>query len=215
MENCKNCNAEIIKTTFKKVTLFDKDNVEFINEMLEKDSENYCSKCGNELLDQAGSKLISLKKQINQYIFDNIEKMPVISIHTPFNWEYDVLGIVTGQTTTGTGVVAEFTSSFTDFFGKQSGAYNKKLSQGEKIALGQMRSKALNIGGNAIIATDLDYAEVGAAKGMLMVCATGTAINLKNLEVLKPEVVEILNTINKYIEKEKYLKKKFKKFYFE
>lgn len=209
MENCPNCNTKIGKIRFKTISFLEDDKAELINEILEKNFDHYCTKCGNELYSQAILKLNSILKNIDQYLLNNIDKLPVISIHTPFNWEYDVLGIVTGQTTTGTGVVAEFTSSFTDFFGKQAGSYNKKLAQGEITALAQMRSKTLNMGGNAIIATDLDYAEVGAAKGMLMVCATGTAIKLKNLEVLDEKTVNVLNKINEYIKKREYLKGKF------
>ena len=65
--------------------------------------------------------------------------------------------------------------------------------------------KALNLGGNAIIATDIDYAEVGASKGMLMVCMAGTAIRLKNPDVLGKtiaaalkEVTDLLNELDYY-----------------
>ena len=36
--------------------------------------------------------------------------------------------------------------------------------------------KTVCLGGNAVIATDIDYGEVGGAKAMLMVCMTGTAV---------------------------------------
>jgi hypothetical protein len=44
----------------------------------------------------------------------------------------------------------------------------------------QLRFKAVKLGCNAIIATDVDYAEVGGGKGMLMVCMAGTAVKLAN-----------------------------------
>ena len=50
--------------------------------------------------------------------------------------------------------------------------------------LNQLRAKALKIGANAVIATDIDYGEVGSLKGMLMVCAAGTAIKLENTNIL-------------------------------
>ena len=58
--------------------------------------------------------------------------------------------MVTGQTTTGTGVLTEFTSSFTDFFGVQSGRHNKKLKDGEDMCKVQLRTQTLNMGGNAV-----------------------------------------------------------------
>jgi hypothetical protein len=35
-----------------------------------------------------------------------------------------------------------------------------------------------------VIAADIDYAEVGGGKGMLMVCMTGTSVLLRNPEIL-------------------------------
>ena len=43
---------------------------------------------------------------------------------------------------------------------------------------------ALDLGGNAVVAADIDYAEVGGASAMLMVCMTGTAVKLSNPEIL-------------------------------
>ncbi|MGB5609212.1 heavy metal-binding domain-containing protein, partial [Eudoraea sp.] len=42
----------------------------------------------------------------------------------------------------------------------------------------------LDLEGNAILATDIDYAEVGGVKAMIMVCVTGTAVRLKNFDIL-------------------------------
>ncbi len=53
------------------------------------------------------------------------------------------------------------------------------------------------MGGNAIVATDIDYSEVGGMKGMLMVCMTGTAIRLKNPEVLGYDNLEKIKEVIK------------------
>lgn len=52
------------------------------------------------------------------------------------------------------------------------------------MCFAQLRKQALDLGGNAVIATDIDYSEVGGEKGMLMVCMGGTAIKLKNTSAL-------------------------------
>ncbi|MCL4111631.1 UNVERIFIED_CONTAM: hypothetical protein GTU68_002047 [Idotea baltica] len=96
--------------------------------------------------------------------------------------------MVTGQSTTGTGVFSDFYSSITDLFGMQSNSYNKKLKGGEDLCYAQVRLQALKLGGNAVIATDLDYSEVGVEKGMLMVCMAGTAIKLRNTNVLGEKI---------------------------
>jgi uncharacterized protein (AIM24 family) len=61
--------------------------------------------------------------------------------------------------------------------------------------------KALELGGNAIVAADIDYAEVGGLKGMLMVAATGTAVMLNNLDVLGAKNIEIINNLQGSIER--------------
>ena len=55
------------------------------------------------------------------------------------------------------------------------------------MCFAQLRKQALDLGGNAVIATDIDYSEIGAAKGMLMVCMAGTSIRLKNIDILGNE----------------------------
>jgi uncharacterized protein YbjQ (UPF0145 family) len=124
------------------------------------------------------------QSEVSHNLQKNISVVPVVSTHSPLNWDYDILSMVTGQSTTGTGVISEFSSSFTDFFGVQSSRFNKKLKAGEEICFAQLRKQALDLGGNAVIATDIDYSEVGGAKGMLMVCMGGTAIKLKNTNIL-------------------------------
>jgi len=146
--------------------------------------------------------------KISAQIQPLISAIPVISLQNPANWDYEVLEMVTGQSTTGTGVVSEFTSSFTDMLGRQSGRYNRKIKGGESICFSQLRLQTLNLGGNAVIAADIDYSEVGGEKGMLMVCMAGTAIRLKNLEILgeqKADAIqelcslkERLNTLNQH-----------------
>lgn len=104
--------------------------------------------------------------------------------------------MVTGQSTTGTGVISEFTSSFTDFFGAQSGRYNQKLKAGENMCFNQLRLQTLDLSGNAVIATDIDYSEIGGGKGMLMVCMAGTAIQLTNVDILEIETAEIIEKLS-------------------
>lgn len=43
-----------------------------------------------------------------------------------------------------------------------------------------LRTKALLMGGHAILGTDIDYSEVGGGKGMLMVCMAGTAVRFNS-----------------------------------
>lgn len=199
--SCPNCN-EKIKDGWISNSLLEKNETEFINFMLAKSSEGYCNKCGKELKKEAQIKLKSRVDKLEQYLKKNIKEIPILTTHTPFGWEYEACGIVTGQSVTGTGFVSEFTSDFTDFFGGQSGSFNKKLSSGEVLCFRQLRAKALKKNANAIIATDIDYGEAGASKGMLMVCAAGTAVNVTNTDVFgsKKKTIEEIQKASKELE---------------
>lgn len=209
MNSCPNCHAQIKAEGFRSNNFLTEERVRFINEFSDEKQEAYCEKCERVTFEASSRNLQQEYRNTKDYISQHIHLIPVISIHTPYNWEYEVLGLVTGQTTTGTGVVAEFKSGFTDLFGKQSGAYNKKLAQGEQMALNQLRAKTIGQGGNAVIAIDLDYAEVGASKGMLMVCATGTAVKLSNVGILSEEFAIELSKLLEKTDRLAFLEKNF------
>jgi uncharacterized protein YbjQ (UPF0145 family) len=183
-KNCPNCNAELKSGLLSSTSLLDARKTGIINEYHDKKSEGYCSKCGKDLIEKYEPKLREEKQELSTKLQRLIGIVPVISAHSPLDWKYRVLDMVTGQSTTGTGVISEFTSSFTDLFGAQSGRHNQKLKKGEDMCFAQLRKQALDKGGNAVIATDIDYSEIGGDKGMLMVCMAGTAVHLENIDVL-------------------------------
>jgi len=184
LTNCPNCKAELKSGLMSSTKLLDSEKTKIINEFHNQKSDGYCNKCGKELYDKYKSTLLDEKNKITSRLQKLISAIPVISTHSPLNWDYNTLEMVTGQSTTGTGVISEFTSSFTDLFGAQSGRHNEKLKSGEDMCFTQLRKQALDVGGNAVIATDIDYSELGAGKGMIMVCMAGTAVKLKNTDVL-------------------------------
>jgi uncharacterized protein YbjQ (UPF0145 family) len=202
LTDCPNCGTKIKDGLLTSVRLFSENKARIINEYHDKKAESYCSKCGNELYTKYQMKVISERNSLTEKIQTIIDALPIVSIHTPLNWDYDILEMITGQSTTGNGAVTEFVSSFTDFFGGQSGRYNNKLKAGEQICFNQLRKQTLDLGGNAVIATDVDYSEVGGEKGMLMVCMTGTAVKVKNTSVLgqnrETKIVE-MNKLNERI----------------
>ncbi|WP_432410462.1 heavy metal-binding domain-containing protein [Rasiella sp. SM2506] len=200
IKNCPNCQSEIKSGIISSNALYSNMYTAIINEYNEPKSEGYCSKCGKVPYEKYSNQIITERKNLTNQLQKLIVNIPVISIHTPLNWDYEVVGMVTGQSTTGTGVITEFTSSFTDFFGAQSGRHNEKLKAGENMCFVQLRKQAMDLGANAVIATDIDYSEIGAGKGMLMVCMAGTAINLKNVDVIgdgKSELLDKLTEVNK------------------
>lgn len=184
--NCPNCKAPIKSGVFNSnIIVTDSETVKVYNEFTESKAPAYCTTCTSNLKYQSRitwSKLFDDTKKTFERLLPNI---PVITLQNPKDWDYRVLRMVTAQSVTGTGVISEISSSFSDFFGMQSNRLNSKLRNGENICRLALRMEAIKLGGNAIIGTDIDYAEVGGDKGMLMVCMSGTAIKLRNLDILE------------------------------
>jgi uncharacterized protein YbjQ (UPF0145 family) len=196
---CPNCQSTIKSGIMSSNALYTKMYTATINEYNEPKAEGYCSKCGKELYEKYSNQIVTERKNLISQMQKLINNIPVISVHTPLNWDYQVIGMVTGQSSTGTGVITEFTSSFTDFFGMQSGKHNEKLKLGEDMCFVQLRKQAMDLGANAVIATDIDYSEIGAGKGMLMVCMAGTAVKLNNIDVIgngKSKLLDKLQEVN-------------------
>ncbi|MEM6321484.1 MAG: heavy metal-binding domain-containing protein [Bacteroidota bacterium] len=90
------------------------------------------------------------------------------------------MGLVTGETIIGANIFKDIFASIRDIVGGRSGSYEKVLKEAKETAMREMQERAEAIGANAIIGIDLDYENLGANGGMLMVVATGTAVRIKN-----------------------------------
>lgn len=195
MPTCPNDGADLKEGMFSSNRPFTEEAVEFIHTFTDNKAVGYCEKCGLSLLAQARNEANRQAQNLNATLNKYIHHVPLLSLQKPEDWQARPLGLVTGQSVTGTGVFSEFASAWTDLFGAQSNAYNQKIAGGEKICQTQLRLKCVEMGGNVILAVDIDYAEVGGDKGMLMVCMTGTAMLLENTAVMGAEAVEGLNII--------------------
>lgn len=89
-------------------------------------------------------------------------------------------GIVTGEAILGTNIFKDFLAGIRDIVGGRSGAYEKSLREAREIALDELRAEAASLGANAIIGVDIDYENISAGgnSSMLMVSASGTAVQL-------------------------------------
>jgi len=87
------------------------------------------------------------------------------------------LGLVSGEAIMGANIFKDIFAGITDIIGGRSGAYEHELRKAKDIALSEMQEEARRLGGNAVIAVDLDYETIGGGSGnMLMVSASGTAV---------------------------------------
>ena len=87
-------------------------------------------------------------------------------------------GIVTGEVIVGANIFRDLFASITDIVGGRSGKYENVLARAREEALSEMRMRAVELGGNAVVGVDLDYEVLGSNGSMLMVSATGTAISI-------------------------------------
>ncbi len=87
-------------------------------------------------------------------------------------------GIVTGEEIVGATIFRDLFASITDIVGGRSGKYEDVLARAREEAISEMKSKALEAGGNAVIGVDLDYEVLGQGNSMLMVSASGTAVTI-------------------------------------
>ncbi|MBI5806770.1 MAG: heavy metal-binding domain-containing protein [Ignavibacteriales bacterium] len=88
------------------------------------------------------------------------------------------LGLVSGEAIVGANIFKDIFASIRDIVGGRSAAYEKELRMAKDIAINEMLEQAKSLGGNAVIAVDLDYETVGQGGSMLMVSACGTAVQL-------------------------------------
>ena len=98
---------------------------------------------------------------------------PIIEGHVVKNY----CGIVSAETILGANVFRDFTASIRDFFGGRSSSY-EQLKRAKDTALNELSMKAQSMGANAIVGISLDYETVGQSGSMLMVVATGTAVQI-------------------------------------
>jgi uncharacterized protein YbjQ (UPF0145 family) len=206
--NCPNCSAPIKDGVFSSNVLMPADKTEGMNLATGKNAEAWCEKCyGNNIIEAKSifyKKLNLLQKSVDEVI----PLVPIITLQVPHGWDYQVLSMITAQSVTGEGALTEFFSGWNEFWGTESNRFNQKIKEGEDKCKNRLRLEALKLGGNAVIGNDVDFAEVGGAKGMMMVCMAGTAIKLNNVEILgadrKPLLEKLADNAKELNEYQKY-----------
>ncbi len=93
------------------------------------------------------------------------------------------LGIESVEIVIGTGVVSEFTSAITDFFGERSSAFEKKLAAAKATAIQRMKTIAFQKGANAVVGVDIDYTEFAANR--IGVVVNGTLVHIESKSALE------------------------------
>jgi len=194
-DKCPNCGKSV--KGFFGGELLGQSKIDFINKHLNDTKEAYCLSCSGDLLTKIANDFRKQKGDIEKRLEQIIHFIPVMTSPAPVKWEYEVIGMVTAQTTSGTGFVTELSRSFNDFFGSTSNATNQKIVNATNLCKSDLRIQCVKQGGNAIISTDIDFNEVGSGStNMLMVCMAGTAIRVTNMENFNPKtrdaIIEVI-----------------------
>lgn len=88
-------------------------------------------------------------------------------------------GVVAGEAILGANILKDLFAGISDIVGGRSGTYERELQRARTIALGELEERAKAMGGNAVVAVDLDYEVLGEKSSMLMVSASGTAVTIE------------------------------------
>ena len=87
-------------------------------------------------------------------------------------------GVVTGEAILGAHVFRDLFAGIRDIVGGRSGSYEKSLRQAREIAFAELEEEARRLGADAVVGVDIDYEVIGEKGSMMMVSASGTAVNL-------------------------------------
>lgn len=87
-------------------------------------------------------------------------------------------GVVTGEAIIGANFVKDFFAAIRDIVGGRSTSYEKVFREAKEVAFQEMQARAEDLGCNAVVGIDIDYETVGKSNTMLMVVASGTAVEL-------------------------------------
>lgn len=146
--------------------------------------EDYCIQCYVKKVAEVDHNIeqliIGLRQDLEKATEKELEKIQVLTTIPPYDWKFEVKGIVSGYSVIGTGPLTEIASAFTDLFGQESVAYNEKIRTGEARAINIAKMEALKKGANVLSGVNLNVSEATRGNGMLIISCVGTAINTPN-----------------------------------
>lgn len=91
----------------------------------------------------------------------------------------DRIEIVTAECAFGMNIFKDLFAGVRDIVGGRSEAVQRTMRDARRTALYELKREAHAVGANAVVGVDLDYVELSAAGSMVMLVASGTAVNIK------------------------------------
>lgn len=93
------------------------------------------------------------------------------------------IDVISTNVAVGTNFFSDFGASLTDLFGGLSDTYQTKLQKIYRIGIDKLKTKATNLGANAIVGLKIDFDEIsGKGKSMFMISTFGTAVKVREIE---------------------------------
>jgi len=87
-----------------------------------------------------------------------------------------VLGVVTGLTPRTRGILGKFIASWESMLGGEVTAFTSEVEKARWEAIDRAKSRALDLGANAIIGLDVETSDLGLQSAVVLFSATGTAV---------------------------------------
>lgn len=117
----------------------------------------------------------------------------------------EILSVIHNRVVLGTNLFSDISASFSDIFGGQNTAYEKRLAEITNQVIDGLKEKAKKVKADALIDLKIDLDEIsGGGKSMFMVTAIATAVKL-NKQFATNESIS-LEMINEKVTKHKILK---------
>ena len=95
----------------------------------------------------------------------------------------EYLGIVTAEVVYGTNVLKDFFAGIRDAIGGRTGSYERVFEKGQLNAIAELEKRASKLGADGVIGIEIDTGTINVdEKGvLLLITATGTAVNLERV----------------------------------
>ena len=160
------------------------------------DTEGGCLPCAQARLDEERAKSQMAFIPVAERLKELEASIPdmLIAQTTPHfeSQQENVVGIVSGHSVIGTGPLSTLASAFTDFFGKESLAYQEKIRDAESKAILMAKMQAVEMGASLISGMSVSVSEAVSGHGMIMVTCVGTAVKAKNPSPLFQEYLDLI-----------------------
>lgn len=134
-----------------------------------------------ELLERQQQQLVEHEHQAEQKHHEYMQKFNNHKLTTSYSFEgYTIshyLGLVSGESVIGAGIISHLEANITNALGIETCGYSEKIKSAKQLALEDMISQSISIGGNAIIG--ISYSFSNFMSNMIGVSVDGTSVYIK------------------------------------